>query len=370
MTKPLVATIIALVAGIANASAQSYPSRPITLIAPFPAGGPLDTVARIIAEPMREVLSQPVVIENIAGGGGNLGVGKLARAEPDGYTIGIGQWSTHVVNAVTYALPYDVRTDFEPIALLTITPQLIIARKDFPATTVKELIAWLRDNPDKATAATVGAAGGAQVSSIYFQNEIGTKLGFVPYRGGGPAVQDMAAGRVDLMLDQAANALGPVQAGTIRAYAVMSKERWAALPDVPSIDEVGRAWSLRVLLARHVGAQGHPKGADRQAQRRGDAGAGRRGRQAASVRRRPRRVPARPADARRACRIPQGRNRQVVADRAGHRIEGGVTAPQCGLWPPWMSTPFGATYFARRMLAGSARSRPVTGPPLMVTRSM
>jgi tripartite-type tricarboxylate transporter receptor subunit TctC len=239
VTKPLVAIITALVAGIANASAQSYPSRPITLIAPFPAGGPLDTIARIVAEPMREVLGQPVVIENVAGAGGNLGVGKLARAEPDGYTIGIGQWSTHVVNAVTYALPYDVRSDFEPIALLTITPQLIIARKDFPANNVKELVAWLRANPDKATAATVGAAGGAQVSSIYFQNEIGTRLRFVPYRGGGPAVQDMAAGRVDLMLDQAANALGPVQAGTIRAYAVMSKERWAALPDVPSIDESG-----------------------------------------------------------------------------------------------------------------------------------
>ena len=238
VTKPLVATVIALVAGIANASAQSYPSRPITLIAPFPAGGPLDTIARIIAEPMREVLGQPVVIENIAGAGGNLGVGKLARAEPDGYTIGIGQWSTHVVNAVTYALPYDVR-EFEPIALLTITPQLIIARKDFPAKDVKDLIDWLKANPDKATAATVGAAGGAQVSAIYFQKESGTSFRFVPYRGGGPAVQDMAAGQVDLMFDQAANALGPVRAGTVKAYAVMAKARWSALPDVPSSDESG-----------------------------------------------------------------------------------------------------------------------------------
>jgi len=238
MLKPLTA-LLAIMAGAASAAGQGYPSRPITLIAPFPAGGPLDTLARIVAEPMREVLGQPVVVENVAGAGGNLGVGKLARAEPDGTTIGIGQWSTHVVNAVTYALPYDVRSDFEPIALLTITPQLIIARKDFPARDIRELVAWLRANPDKATAATVGAAGGAQVSSIYFQNEIGGKLRFVPYRGGGPAVQDMAAGRVDLMLDQAANALGPVQAGTIRAYAVMAKERWAALPEVPSIDESG-----------------------------------------------------------------------------------------------------------------------------------
>jgi tripartite-type tricarboxylate transporter receptor subunit TctC len=135
-------------------------------------------------------------------------------------------------------LPYDVR-EFEPIALLTITPQLIIARKDFPAKDIKELVAWLKVNPDKATAGTVGAAGGAQVSSIYFQNEIGTKLRFVPYRGGGPAIQDLAAGRLDIMLDQAANALGLVKGGTVRAYAVMSKERWAALPDVPSIDESG-----------------------------------------------------------------------------------------------------------------------------------
>ncbi len=187
---------------------------------------------------MREVLGQPVLVENIAGAGGNIGIGRLARAEPDGYTIGIGQWSTHVVNAVTYALPYDVR-EFEPIALLTITPQLIIARKDFPAKDVKDLLAWLKANPDKATAGSVGAAGGAQVSAIYFQKQTGTTFRFVPYRGGGPAVQDMAAGRVDLMFDQAANALGPVRAGTVKAYAVMAKSRWQALPDVPSSDESG-----------------------------------------------------------------------------------------------------------------------------------
>jgi tripartite-type tricarboxylate transporter receptor subunit TctC len=235
----LLIAVALILASVTTASAQSYPSHPITLIAPFPAGGPLDTIARIVAEPMRAALGQPIVVENVAGAGGNLGVGRLARSEPDGYTIGIGQWSTHVVNPVTYSLPYNVQTDFEPVALLTITPQLIIARKDFPAKDVKDLVAWLKANPDKATAATVGAAGGAQVSSIYFQNQIGTSLRFVPYRGGGPAVQDMAAGQVDLMLDQAANALGPVRAGTVKAYAVMSKARWQALPDVPSIDESG-----------------------------------------------------------------------------------------------------------------------------------
>jgi tripartite-type tricarboxylate transporter receptor subunit TctC len=231
--------IAAMAAGLGGAAAQPYPSRSITMIAPFPAGGPLDTIARIVAEPMRVALGQPLVIENVAGAGGNIGTGRVARAAPDGYTVGIGQWSTHVVNPVTYNLPYDVLNDFEPIALLTITPQLIIARKDFPANDVKELIAWLKANPDKAAAATVGAAGGAQVSSIYFQQATGTRFRFVPYRGGGPAMQDLIAGQVDLMLDQAANALGQVRAGQIKAYAVMSKTRWSALPDVPAIDESG-----------------------------------------------------------------------------------------------------------------------------------
>jgi tripartite-type tricarboxylate transporter receptor subunit TctC len=235
----IVAAALAVVAaGVPDADAQTYPSRPITLIAPFPAGGPLDSIARVIAEPMREALGQPVVIENVPGAGGNLGVGRAARAEPDGYTIVIGQWSTHVVNPVTYSLNYDVQ-ELEPIGLLTITPQLIIARKDFPAKDIKDLIAWLKANPDKATAGTVGAAGGAQVASIYFQKETGTTFRFVPYRGGGPAVQDMAAGQLDLMFDQAANALGPVRAGAVKAYAVMSKTRWQALPDVPSADESG-----------------------------------------------------------------------------------------------------------------------------------
>ncbi len=238
MNKLLIAVALVLAAG-GTATAQTYPARPVTIIAPFPAGGPLDTIARIIAEPMRAALGQPIVVENVPGAGGNIGTGRLARAAPDGYTLGIGQWSTHVVNAITYNLPYDVLNDFEPIALLAITPQLIIARKDFPARDVKELVAWLKANPDKATAATVGAAGGAQVSSIYFQQATGTRFRFVPYRGGGPALQDMISGQVDLMLDQAANALGQVRAGAIKAYAVMAKTRWWALPDVPAIDESG-----------------------------------------------------------------------------------------------------------------------------------
>jgi tripartite-type tricarboxylate transporter receptor subunit TctC len=231
--------IAAMAAGLNAAAAQPYPSRSITMIAPFPAGGPSDSLARILSEPIRAALGQPVVIENVAGAGGNIGIGRLARAAPDGYTIGIGQWSTHVVNAVTYALPYDVLADFEPIALLAITPQLIIARKNFPADSVKDLVAWLKANPDKASAATVGAAGGAQVAGIYFQQATGTRFAFVPYRGGAPAVQDLIAGQVDIMFDQGANALGQVRNGAIKAYAVLTKDRWSALPDVPSIDEAG-----------------------------------------------------------------------------------------------------------------------------------
>ncbi len=188
---------------------------------------------------MRAALGQPVVVENVGGAGGNLGVGRLARSAADGYTVGIGQWSTHVVNAVTYSLPYDVLSDFEPIVLLAITPQLMIARKDFPAGNVKELVAWLKANPDKATAATVGAAGGAQVTAMYFQHATGTSFVFVPYRGGAPAMTDLVSGQVDIMFDQAANALGQVRNGAIKAYAVLSKDRWSTLPDVPSIDEAG-----------------------------------------------------------------------------------------------------------------------------------
>jgi tripartite-type tricarboxylate transporter receptor subunit TctC len=239
MIRGLIAAMAAIIVGTGTAAAETYPSRPITMIAPFPAGGPSDALARVLSEPMRTALGQPIVIENVAGAGGNIGVGRLARSAPDGYTVGIGQWSTHVVNAVTYALPYDVLHDFKPIALLAVTPQIIIARKNFPASSVKELVAWLKANPDKASAATVGAAGGAQVTAIYFQQATGTRFGFVPYRGGAPAMQDLVAGQVDFMFDQGANAIGQVRNGAIKAYAVLTKARWPALPDVPSIDEAG-----------------------------------------------------------------------------------------------------------------------------------
>lgn len=230
---------LACLVSAAAASAQTYPARTITLIAPFPAGGPLDTIARIVSEPMHATLGQPIVIENVAGAGGNLGVGRLARSAPDGYSIGIGQWSTHVVNPVTYKLAYDVLSDFAPVATLTDVPQVIIARKNFPARDLKELVAWLQANPDKANAATVGAAGGAQVAAVYFQQRTKTQFRFVAYKGGAPAMQDLIGGQVDLMFDQGANATEQIRSGAIRAYATMAKSRWFAVPDVPTIDEAG-----------------------------------------------------------------------------------------------------------------------------------
>src|SRR3984957_6743845 len=236
------AAALALIAA-GNASAQVYPSRPITIIAPFPPGGPSDALARILSGPLEAALGPPIVIENIGGAGGTIGAPlgppRVARAEPDGYTLLIGQWGTQVVNPITYNLTYDAANDFAPIALLAVTPQMIIARKDFPASDVRELIAWLKANPDKAQAATVGAAGGAQVAGMYFQQVTGTRFGFVPYRGGAPAMQDLMAGRVDIMFDQSANAITQVRAGTIKAYAVMTEARWHLAPNIPTIDEAG-----------------------------------------------------------------------------------------------------------------------------------
>jgi tripartite-type tricarboxylate transporter receptor subunit TctC len=175
------------------ASAETYPTRPITIVVPFPAGGPTDTLARIMADHMRMSLGQSVIIENMSGGGGSVGVGRVARAAPDGYTISIGHWNTHVVNGATLNLPYDVLNDFEPVSLLADTPIWMVARKTLPPKDLKELIAWLKQNPDKATAGTVGVGGASDVTATYFQNVTGTKFQFVPYRGGAPLNQDLPA---------------------------------------------------------------------------------------------------------------------------------------------------------------------------------
>jgi len=220
-----------------SAGAQSYPTRPITIIVPYPAGGPSDVLTRILAERMKTALGQTVIIENVTGAGGSIGVGRVARSAPDGYALAIGHNQTHVINAASMNLPYDVVKDFEPIALIADTPQWLISRKTLPANNVKELIAWLKAN--KATAGAVGVGGPTDLSALSFQKETGTTFQFVPYRGGAPLLQDLVAGQIDIAFGQAANYLGPVRGGQLKAFAVLSKQRWWAAPDVPTMDEAG-----------------------------------------------------------------------------------------------------------------------------------
>ena len=197
-------------------------------------------VARIVAERMRSSLGQTVIIENVTGANGKLGTGRVARATPDGYTLAFGvSFSTHVVNGAIYALPYDVINDFEPVALVADAPQLILAKKAMPANDLKELIAWLKANPDKASLGHTGAGSPAHVAGILFQKQTGTRFQFVPYRGAGPAMQDLIAGHIDLMFVDADIALAHVRAGSIKAYAVTAKNRLAAAPDIPTVDEAG-----------------------------------------------------------------------------------------------------------------------------------
>lgn len=221
------------------APAQSFPSRPITLVAPFPAGGAVDAIGRLLAERMRHSLGQSVIVENVSGAAGSVGPGRVARAPNDGYTLGLGTSGTHVLNAATMSLPYDVINDFEPVALLSTQPVMIVARKDFPAANLQELIAWLRSNPDKATQGTAGVGSTNHLAGVLFQQITKTQYTFVPYRGTNLAMQDLVSGQIDMIFDLASLSLPLVKAGTIKAYAVLAKNRIAALPDVPTVDEAG-----------------------------------------------------------------------------------------------------------------------------------
>jgi len=237
MKSLLVGALLAAAACTALAQAQSFPLRPITLISPFPPGGSTDVVARVMAERMRPLLGQSIVVENVGGAGGSIGVGRVARAAPDGYTIDLGQWDTHVGNGAVYNLPYDLQKDFEPIGLLTLNPQLLLARKTIPADNMKELVAWLRANLGNVTLANQTA--GAQVAGVLLQQATDSKVMFVPYRGGGPAMQDLVAGHIDLLVIQAAAGMPQVRAGTIKAFANLSPSRSFAVPGIPTADEGG-----------------------------------------------------------------------------------------------------------------------------------
>jgi tripartite-type tricarboxylate transporter receptor subunit TctC len=223
-----------------SAGAQGYPTHAITMIVPFSAGGPTDTIARIVSERMTRALGQTVVVENITGAGGSIAVGRVARAGPDGYTLGIGHVGTHVINSAVYQLAYDVLKDLEPVAMIATNPQIVISKSAVPAKNLKELVAWVKANQEKVSIATGGAGTPSHVSAVYFQKVIGTpQPQIIHYRGAAPAMQDLIAGHVDLEFDQAANSLPQVRAGKIRAYAVTSKTRLLAAPEIPTVDEAG-----------------------------------------------------------------------------------------------------------------------------------
>jgi tripartite-type tricarboxylate transporter receptor subunit TctC len=219
--------------------AQVYPTRPITIVVPFAAGGGTDTLARIIATRIRGSLSQPVIIENVAGATGSIGVGRVVRAAGDGYTLSIGTLSTHVLSGALYALPYDVLKDLTPVAQLASEPSLIVTKKTMPANDLNELIAWLKANPGKASQGTAGVGNTAHVAGLLFQKETGTRFQVVPYRGSAPAMQDLIAGQIDIMIDAASNTVAQILAGSIKAYAVAGKTRLAAAPEIPTVDEAG-----------------------------------------------------------------------------------------------------------------------------------
>ena len=235
----IAAAAVCMAGGIGAANAQVYPSRPITMVVPLAPGGSTDVIARIMAEAMRPSLGQPVIVENTTGAGGTIGVGRLARATPDGYTIGIGQWGTNVANGAVYTLPYDLLKDFEPIALIATQPFLIVTRKTMPAKDLKELIAWLKANSDRASQGNSGVGTPSHVGGVFFQNAIGVRFQLIPYRSAGLSMQDLVAGNIDLTLDTPAISLTQLRAGNIKAYAVTANKRLTIAPDIPTTDEAG-----------------------------------------------------------------------------------------------------------------------------------
>ena len=313
------AGVAALAASARRAGAQSYPARPITMIVPFPAGGATDTLARLLAEPLRASLGQPIIIENVAGAAGSIGVGRAARSAPDGYTLSIGTLTTHALIGGLYALQFDLVADFEPIAELASEPLLIVGRKNLPAADLKELIAWLKANPDTASVGIAGVGAVGQLTGISFQRETGTRFHFVPYRGNGPAAQDLVAGQIDLMIEPSSNFRALVRAGSVKAFAVTSAKRSATAPRDSDRGGGGPARLSHVAVVRLVGAQGHAEGGGRPAQQRGRRGPRRPVGAEAPHRARARDRRARPADAGSARRVAARRHREMVADHQGRQ---------------------------------------------------
>jgi tripartite-type tricarboxylate transporter receptor subunit TctC len=230
---------VATIAGIAAAAAQSFPTKPITIIVPFAAGGPSDALARIMGDRMKNTLGQGYLIENVTGAAGSIAVGRAARAAPDGYTVSFGHLGTHVANGAIYALSYDLLADFEPVVLLPSNPMVVVSSNKVPAKTLKELIAWLKANAAKAAAGTAGAGSGSHIAGVYFEGLTGLKLQYVPYRGTAPALNDLVGGQIDIIVDQVSNSMQQIRAGRIRAYAITDTKRLKSAPDIPTAEEAG-----------------------------------------------------------------------------------------------------------------------------------
>jgi tripartite-type tricarboxylate transporter receptor subunit TctC len=239
MRRTGLAVLIALLAFAAAAHADKFPSHPITIVVPFSAGGPSDAMARILAERMKVSLGEAVLIENVTGAGGSIGVGRVVHSAPDGYTVGFGHLGTNVANGAIYKLGYDLVADLEPVVLLPSNPMIIVSKNAIPAKSLQELLAWLKARPTPATAGTAGAGSGSHIAGLYFENATGIKLQYVPYRGTAPAMNDLIAGQIDLIVDQTSNSINQVRAGTIRAYAVTDDKRVETAPDIPTTDEAG-----------------------------------------------------------------------------------------------------------------------------------
>ena len=239
MRKTVLAALMALLAFGGDARADNFPSHPITLVVPFSAGGPTDAMARILAEHMRTTLGQNLVIENVTGAAGSLGVGRVVRAPPDGYTVSIGHLGTHVANGAIYKLGYDLVADLEPVVLLPSNPMIIVSKDAVPAKSLKELLAWMKSRPTPPTAGTAGAGSASHIAGLYFENITGIKLQYVPYRGTAPALTDLVAGQIDIIFDQLSNSIAQVRAGTVRAYAITDDKRVESAADIPTTDEAG-----------------------------------------------------------------------------------------------------------------------------------
>jgi tripartite-type tricarboxylate transporter receptor subunit TctC len=307
-----------LLATVQRAFAQQYPSRPVTIIVPFAAGGPTDTLARILGQRMTVTLGQSIIIENVTGASGSIAVGRVARSSPDGYTLGIGHIGTHVFNGVMLSLQYDLLKDLEPIATVASNPQLVLSKPEIPANTLQELIAWIKARPGAILIGTAGSGSAAHVSGVYLAKTLGISATMVPYRGSAPALQALMAGQIDILFDQVSNCLPQVTAKTVKAYAVTAKNSLAAAPDIPTVDGAGLP-GLYMAVWHGFGGCYHKTQCGRCRCAGGFKCPGKTGRTGSGDSR------ARSADSTGPRRPPESRDREMVANHQGGEHQGRVS---------------------------------------------